>query len=111
MQTMPHKKKKAFLRNAKRSANEYLSNSFSPLSDNSFYENPPALTKKGKGKTAADDTPKSFLHLINRKPRKELIAEGKIETKKETTIKIQPGESLHDFHQYYPCNSWLIAGG
>ena len=67
---------------------------------NSFYERPPTLSGKRKG-VIDDDTPKSFLRLTKRKTRKELIAEGKIESKKESAIKIQPGESFQDFKRYY----------
>lgn len=52
-----------------------------------------------KGDDYVDDTPKSFLRLVKRKSRKTLIAEGKIATKKEKKITIQPGESFSDFRR------------
>ena len=71
------------------------------ISDYSFYEQAPSAPKKGKnGVKADDDTPKSFLRLINRKSRKELIAEGRIQVEKKSSLKIEPGESLHDFKKY-----------
>ena len=48
---------------------------------------------------------------MNRKSRKELIAEGKIKPKKESTLKIEAGESLHEFRQYIPQQYELIEGG
>ena len=71
------------------------------ISDCSFYEKTPSAPKTGKYGVKADgDTPKSFLRLVNRKSRKELIAEGKIQVEKKSSLKIEPGESLHDFKKY-----------
>lgn len=68
-------------------------------SNPSFYEKP--LASSGKKNTDYDDdTPKSFLRLVKRKSRKELIAQGKVDTtKKEKKITIQPGESFSDFRR------------
>jgi|SRR5579859_1249777 len=64
----------------------------------SFYEKPLATSDK-KSDDYVDDAPKSFLRLVKRKSRKALVAEGKIETKKEKKITIQPGESFNDFRR------------
>ena len=64
----------------------------------SFYEKPPAASDK-KGDDYVDDAPKSFLRLVKRKSRKALVAEGKIDIKKEKKITIQPGESFSDFRR------------
>jgi len=52
-----------------------------------------------KKSTSDNDTPKGFLRLVNRKSRKELISEGKLQVKKQKTPRIQPGESLSDFRR------------
>jgi hypothetical protein len=70
--------------------------------DSSFYEKPPTAVVAGKKTKIIDDddhTPKSFLRLVKRKTRKELIAEGKVESKKDRQITIQPGESFNDFRR------------
>jgi hypothetical protein len=73
--------------------------------DCSFYEKPLAVGANQK-KTADDDTPKSFLRLIKRKSRKELIAEGTVKPAKEKNPKIQPGESLGEFRRYVISFHW-----
>lgn len=99
---MPHKKKKAFHRNAERAAKEYVI--ICSITNFSFYEKPPKANssqmKKQKTVKTDDDTPKSFLRIVNRKSRKELIAEGKLQVNKKSTLTIEKGESLHDFRQY-----------
>lgn len=75
------------------------------FSDCSFYEHPPSAPTPGKKGLEADDTPKSFLRLVNRKPRKELIAEGKIQVEKKKALKIEPGESIHEFKRCTCCSS------
>jgi len=68
----------------------------------SFYDNPPSqFASRNKKKRVDDDTPKSFLRLVNRKSRKELIAEGKIKPTRGPELKIEPGESLHEFRQFF----------
>lgn len=68
----------------------------------SFYDNAPSQSAfQNKKKKVDDDTPKSFLRLVNRKSRKELIAEGKIKPTRGTELKIEPGESLHEFRQLF----------
>lgn len=65
----------------------------------SYYDKP--LSAVAKSKTGDDDTPKSFLRLIKKKSRKELIAEGRLDAKKiDNNLKIQPGESMREFRQY-----------
>jgi hypothetical protein len=69
--------------------------------DSSFYEKPPtAVPSVKKKRKSDDDTPKSFLRLVNWKSRKELIAEGKLEVKSKPNLTIEKGESLHDFRRY-----------
>jgi hypothetical protein len=80
------------------------------LSDYSFYEHPPSAPTQGTKGLKPDDTPKSFLRLVNRKPRKELIAEGKIQVEKKNTLKIEPGESLHEFKRFTCCLTTDLQG-
>jgi len=94
---MPHKKKKAFHRNAERNAKD-------------FYEKPLAVGSNQR-KPVDDDTPKSFLRLIKRKSRKELIAEGTVKTSKDKNPKIQAGESLGEFRRRVDREIPLRLGG
>jgi hypothetical protein len=80
------------------------------LSDYSFYEHPPSAPTQGTKGLKPDDTPKSFLRLVNRKPRKELIAEGKIQVEKKNKLKIEPGESLHEFKRFTCCLTTDLQG-
>jgi hypothetical protein len=76
--------------------------------DSSFYEKPPTAAPSLKKKRKShDDTPKSFLRLVNWKSRKELIAEGKLEIKNKPNLTIEKGESLHDFRRYI-CSDFVV---